>query len=95
MSPNKQPTGLALAWCSVPPRCTKTGKSLTSNGWCLTPPVIVTKRNGYDISVGLVTKLHESDFYFYPRVQIRPWEFPAACPVGVERIFLGGNAAWA
>jgi hypothetical protein len=69
MSREKQPTGPALAWCPVPPRCTETGRSLTSNGWCPTPPVIVTKRNGHDISVGLVTKLHESGFYFYPCVQ--------------------------
>ena len=64
MSLVKQPTGLVLAWCPVPPHYSETGKSLTSNGWCPTPPVIVTKSNGYDISVGLVTKLHERDVYF-------------------------------
>jgi hypothetical protein len=24
----------------------------------------------------------------------RRWESPATCPVGVERAFLGGEAAW-
>ena len=37
-----------------------------------TLPVVVTKSIGYDSSVGLVTKLHESDFYFYPCVQSDP-----------------------
>jgi len=72
MSPENQPTGLALAWCPVPPCCTETGKSLRSTGWCPTSPVIVTKRDGYGISVGLVTQLRDSDIYFYPCVQADP-----------------------
>jgi hypothetical protein len=64
---NQRSSPLCYPWHCVLSRyaALRPGKSLRSNGWCPTPPVIVTSRYGYDSSVGLVTKLPESDIYFY------------------------------
>lgn len=67
--PDKQPTGLPLAWRVVSRNAArKSVQCEPSNHWRLTSQVTLTTRNSYD-TVGTVTQLHESVFSLRRRVQ--------------------------